>query len=104
MLLVLTTVPNPEEAEELANGIVREKLVACVQILPKMTSIYIWEGEVQHESEHLLLIKTIESRFKELEEFIQANHSYQTPEIAAFATDGVSRDYLKWITDYVSPT
>jgi periplasmic divalent cation tolerance protein len=101
MLLVLTTAPDELEAERLASAIVSAKLGACVQVLPKMTSFYFWEGECKREAEHLLLIKTTESRFKELEAFIIENHSYDTPEIAAFASDGVSSRYLKWLTDYV---
>ncbi|MCA1625671.1 MAG: divalent-cation tolerance protein CutA, partial [Acidobacteria bacterium] len=76
MLVVLTTTPNIEEAENLARKIIEEKLAACVQVLPPMKSFYFWENTVQSESEHLLLIKTIEEKFKELENLIRANHSY----------------------------
>ena len=56
MLIVLTTTPDADEAERLARSIVEQKLAACVQVLPKMTSVYFWEGKVQSEPEHLLLI------------------------------------------------
>jgi len=71
MLIVLTTTPNADEAASLARGIVEAKLAACVQILPKMTSVYFWEGKVQSEPEHLLLIKTLEEKFDALSEFIR---------------------------------
>ena len=102
MLIVLTTAPDNVEAERLANAIVDAKLAACVQILPQMTSVYFWEGKVQSEPEHLLLIKTLDEKFDELSEFIQANHSYDVPEIVAIDTEKVSRNYLKWIADYVT--
>ena len=66
MLVVLTTTPDSEEAKRLAHSLVGEKLAACVQILPKMTSVYFWEGKVQTEPEHLLLIKTLDEKFDAL--------------------------------------
>lgn len=97
MIVVLTTVPDAEEGERLAEMIVNERLAACVQILPPMTSVYIWEGEVQKETEHLLLIKTFGEKFDELERFIRANHSYEVPEIVAMPAWRVSDDYLGWL-------
>ena len=101
MLVVLTTTPNIEEAESLAKKIVGAKLAACVQVLPPMKSFYFWEGEVQNEPEHLLLIKTLEANFAELEKFIKANHSYDVPEIVALSSKDVSSSYLNWIEDYL---
>src|SRR5688500_4262984 len=102
MLIVLTTVSNSDEASRLANSIVESRLAACVQILPQMTSVYFWEGKVQSEPEHLLLIKTLEERFDELSEFIKKNHSYDVPEIVAMADNRVSDDYLTWIRGFTS--
>ncbi len=102
MLVVLTATPNSEEAEHLARAIIEEKLAACVQILPQMTSVYAWEGKVQTEPEHLLLIKTLEEQFDELSEFIKANHTYKVPEIVAIETDRVSEDYLNWASEVLN--
>lgn len=101
MLIVFTTVPNTEEAENLARKIVEAKLAACVQVLPEMKSFYFWENEVQKDSEHLLLIKTSEEKYAELENFIKANHSYDVPEIVAVSSEKVSDDYLKWLKNYL---
>lgn len=101
MLIVLTTTPNTGEAESLANKIVESRLAACVQILPPMTSVYFWEGKIQKDSEHLLLIKTLPEQYDELEKFIQANHSYDVPEIVALAAEKVSESYLSWMRNYV---
>lgn len=97
MLIVLTTFPALREAETLAERLVESKLAVCVQILPLMTSVYIWEGKVQKESEHLLLIKTLEEKYDELAAFIAENHSYQVPEIVAIAAEKVSGPYLDWM-------
>lgn len=99
MLIVFTTTPNSEEAETLAKKIVEAKLAACVQVLPPMKSFYFWEGEVQNEAEHLLLIKTLPEKYSILESFIQGNHSYEVPEIVAVTAEKVSLDYLSWIKE-----
>lgn len=101
MLVVLTTAPNTEEAERLAQKIVEARLAACVQILPQMTSVYFWKNAVQRETEHLLLIKTLPERFNELEKFIQANHSYEVPEIVALSAEKVSENYLGWLKENI---
>src|SRR6187402_2200830 len=99
MLVVLTTVGSAGEGESLARSIVEAKLAACVQILPQMTSVYSWEGQIQTDPEHLLLIKTLEEKFDELREFIEKNHSYDVPEIVAVPAEKVSDDYLKWMSE-----
>ena len=101
MLVVLTTVESAGEADSLARAIVESKLAACVQILPKTTSVYFWEGKVQTEPEHLLLIKTLEEKFDALSEFLQKNHSYDVPEIVAIPAEKISEDYRDWVTKYL---
>ena len=101
MLIVLTTTPTSEEAESLANGLVESRLAACVQILPKMTSVYEWQGKIERSNEHLLLIKTLPEKYKVVEKFILDHHSYETPEIVAIDAEKVSSGYLKWLTDYL---
>ena len=99
MLIVLTTTSDIKEAETLAEKIVRAKLAACVQILPQIKSFYFWEGEIQKDSENLLLIKTLPEKFAELEKFIKENHSYDVPEIVALSAEKVSQNYLDWTKD-----
>ena len=101
MIIVLTTTPNIEEAESLAEKIVAEKLAACVQVLPAMKSFYFWEGAIQKDAENLLLIKTLPEKFDELETFIQTTHSYKVPEIVAIEAEKVSESYLNWMKDYL---
>jgi periplasmic divalent cation tolerance protein len=101
MLVVFTTVPNKEEGETLARKIVEQRLGACVQVLPQMTSFYFWEGEIQKDSEHLILIKTLSEKYKDLQDFIIKNHSYSVPEIIALSAQDVFRGYLEWAEDYL---
>lgn len=102
MLIVLTTTPNNTEAEVLAEKIVDGKLAACVQILPQMKSVYVWEGKLQKENEHLLLIKTLPEKWDELRDFITAHHSYDVPEIVAVDAEKVSEPYQTWLTEVLT--
>ncbi|CAN5213676.1 divalent-cation tolerance protein CutA [soil metagenome] len=99
MLLVFTTCPNIQEADSLAERIVDLRLAACVQIMPMMTSVYIWEGKLQREPEHLLLIKTLPEKWDELQSLIVKYHSYSVPEIVAIDADRISTPYLKWMQE-----
>ncbi|HNQ14174.1 MAG TPA: divalent-cation tolerance protein CutA [Pyrinomonadaceae bacterium] len=99
MLIVFVTTPTETEAETLARRIVEEKLAACVQILPEMTSVYVWKGDVEQERERLMLIKTADERYDELEAFIKANHSYDVPEIVAVGAEKISKGYFDWMSE-----
>lgn len=101
MLIVLTTTPTEEEAEQLASQMVEQKLAACVQVLPNIKSIYFWEGRIQKEGENLLLIKTLDDRYSDLEKFILEHHSYEIPEIVALNSEHVSGSYLKWLSEFI---
>ena len=101
MLIILTTTASTDEAESLANGLVESRLAACVQILPKMTSVYAWEGKIESGSEHLLLIKTLAEKYEAVEKYILDHHSYDTPEIVAVDAEKASAGYLKWLTDHL---
>jgi periplasmic divalent cation tolerance protein len=102
VLIVLTTTPSGEEAASLAEKIIDARLAACVQVLPEMTSFYVWEGKTQREPEHLLLIKTLGSKYDELERFIIANHSYSVPEIVAMNGERASIAYLSWMKELLA--
>ncbi len=101
-IVVMTTVSNETEAEDLARKIVEAKLAACVQILPPMKSVYYWENAIRIDSEQLLLIKTLDEKFDELKSFIQSNHSYDTPEIVALKASAVAENYLDWMSNYLT--
>ena len=102
MLVVLTTTPDISEASSLAEKLVQSKLAACVQIVPHITSVYVWEGKIQNENEQLLMIKTSKEKYSELEKFISENHSYEVPEIVAIDAKHVFEPYLSWLNEYLS--
>lgn len=102
-LIAFVTVANQFEASSLAESLVSERLCACVNILPAIESIYRWEGKVNRDSEVLLLMKTTEERYEELERRIKELHSYTTPEIIALKIKRGSQAYLQWLRQAVSP-
>src|SRR2546429_9683359 len=98
-IVVFMTAPTAEEAARIAEMLLKRKLAACVQILPPMTSIYVWKGEVQRESEILLVAKSTRAKFDELEEAVRTIHSYETPEIIALPIVAGSQPYLSWLSN-----
>lgn len=97
-IVVFMTAPNGEEATRLAEMLVGAHLAACVQILPEMESVYRWQGKVERQPEILLLAKTTQGKFAELEREVRALHSYDTPEIIAVPIIAASTPYLQWLT------
>jgi periplasmic divalent cation tolerance protein len=96
-LLVLTNLPDRAAAERLADALVGERLAACVNILAPCRSIYRWKGELQHDDEHPVLIKTTAERYAALEQAIRAQHPYELPEIIAVPIERGLPDYLDWV-------
>lgn len=96
-LLVLCTCPDRTAAERIAEIVVGERLAACVNIVPGLTSIYRWEGQIQRDAEWLLLIKTRQAVYPPLEARIRELHPYQVPEIIALPIQVGAAAYLDWI-------
>lgn len=95
--IVLTTVASPEEAAELGNALVEERLAACVTLIPAAQSIYRWKGEVESSTETLLLIKTSAEQLAALEARLHELHGYQTPEFLVLKIEAGSQPYLDWL-------
>jgi periplasmic divalent cation tolerance protein len=96
-IIVFMTAPSGEEATRLADLLIGAHLAACVQILPEMESVYRWEGNIERQSEILLLAKTTRAKFVDLEREVRALHSYETPEIVAVPIVAGSNPYLEWL-------
>lgn len=94
---IQTSVFSKEQALEIAEKLVREKLAGCVQVLGPMASFYKWKGKMIRDEEYLLMIKTKESLYKQVEEQIKKMHPYEIPEILALAIIKGNKNYLEWI-------
>ena len=95
--LLLCTCPDSEVATTLAEGLVARKLAACVNILPGIQSVYVWEGKVQRDAEVLLLIKSRRTVYAQIEAFIHQQHPYDVPELIALDIRKGLPQYLQWI-------
>ncbi|MCE5228033.1 divalent-cation tolerance protein CutA [bacterium] len=96
-IVVMTTFDNADAANALARQIVENRLAACVQVLPPMTSTYRWQSKIETAQEYLALIKTRRDHWPALEQFIREHHPYETPEILAIPAVEISDRYQKWL-------
>lgn len=100
--LVLCTCPDQACAEALAKQLVTAKLAACVNIVPAVRSVYLWQGQLETADEYLLLIKTRQDCYHDLESLLHQLHPYDVPEIVALDIREGSTDYLQWMDSCLS--
>ena len=100
-LVVLMTAGSQQEADRIANALVTKMLAACVNVLPGVTSVYRWEGELQRDQEWLLVAKSTRDVLDDLVQCVQAIHSYDLPEVIALPVVGGSEAYLRWVDSEV---
>lgn len=98
-LVVLVTTSNREEASAIAEALVSERLAACVNIVSAVESVYRWEGRINRDNETMMIIKTIDDRYADLERRVKELHSYSAPEIIALRIERGSEQYLTWLRD-----
>ncbi len=98
-ILINCTVPSKKIAVQIAKELVGGGYSACVNIIPKVTSIYKWKGAVHHDKELLLIIKTRKTMFDLVRDRIMALHPYEVPEIISYEISDGSDSYLKWIVE-----
>lgn len=97
-IVVLVTTGKRDEAENIANHIVEERLAACCSLLPAVNSIYRWQGKIHRDEEILMIIKTQKHLFERLSHRIKELHSYEVPEIIALPIVVGHGPYLQWIS------
>ena len=102
-LLVLTNLPDRAAAERIADELIGRQLAACVNILAPCRSVYRWKGEVQHDEEHPVLIKTTAERYAALEQTLRSAHPYEVPEIVAVPIERGLAQYLDWVAAETRP-
>lgn len=102
MILVYISCENKEQAENIGSHLVKDRLAACVQITQSVSSMFLWppkEHKVTSVEETLLIVKTLESKWEQLDELVRKHHTYDTPEIIALPVTHVSKKYLEWLTE-----
>ncbi|MDO8955896.1 MAG: divalent-cation tolerance protein CutA [Deltaproteobacteria bacterium] len=96
-LVVISTAGSEKEGWKIAQKLVEAKLAACVNVIPKVTSFFYWEGKLCQAQEVVLLIKTIQKQLKKIINEIKKIHSYEIPEVISLQVDGGEEGYLKWV-------
>jgi periplasmic divalent cation tolerance protein len=100
-IVVVTTVGTEEQANQMAENLVARRHACCVNILPVHRSVYRWQGRICSDSEFLLVIKTLDSEYEQIERAIKELHSYELPEILAFGVQRGEEGFLQWLTGCV---
>jgi periplasmic divalent cation tolerance protein len=100
-IIVLITAGSQIEAATIAEQLISDRLAACVQILPSIESVYWWKGKIERTPEVLLLAKTTQEKFEDLEKSVRSRHSYDIPEILALPVTAGSAPYLEWLVKNV---
>ncbi|MFC1670756.1 divalent-cation tolerance protein CutA [Spirochaetota bacterium] len=96
-ITIFCTVPTKEVASDIADKLVNDGLAACVNILPEITSIYKWKGEICNDKELLLIIKSSEDQFDNIRKEIIELHPYEVPEVISIMIESGHEPYLNWI-------
>ncbi|HZZ41133.1 MAG TPA: divalent-cation tolerance protein CutA [Acidobacteriaceae bacterium] len=95
--VILSTAGSPEEGERIARALVEQRVAACVNIIPNLTSVYRWEGRIESASEVLLLIKTSAGLVERAESVLRSTHSYEIPEVLVLNPVSGHADYVDWL-------
>lgn len=101
-LVVLVTTPSREVGRDLGRTLLEQGLAACVNVVAGIESLYVWKGELCSDEEALLIIKTRQGVFDELDAAIRDIHPYDVPEVIALSVAAGSQDYLAWINEVVA--
>ena len=99
---VYTTIDNIQDARKIAKTLVEEQLVACVNIMPNIESIYRWRGKVEEDNEFILIAKTVDDNIEKTIRRIKELHSYELPDIIVLPIIGGLKDYLDYIVNETS--
>jgi periplasmic divalent cation tolerance protein len=101
-VIVLTTWPADKDPLAFARLLIDERLAACVNLLPPMTSVYRWQGDVQEDPERQLIIKTTRARVDEVIDRLRARHPYELPECLVLPIERGGAAYLTWLSESVA--
>lgn len=96
-IVIFITASSRKEAGTISQGLVENKLAACVNLVPGVCSVFSWKGKIERAKEILLIAKSTKARLAKIIRFVKANHSYDVPEIIALPIIGGSTAYLEWL-------
>lgn len=99
--ILLINCPTEQAAKDIGRHIMEKRMAACVNILPRTSTMYYWKGQIQDASEILLLVRTKTSQIQRLTEYVLAVHPYEIPEILSFPIEDGSMSYLKWMDEAI---
>ena len=97
-VIIVSTYPNKKSISKIANVLVKNKTIACVNIL-KIDSIYSWNGKIQNSPEYLAIFKTVTKNKTKLKKVITETHPYDVPEIAEINVTSINKLYLNWLIE-----
>src|SRR6266487_1315453 len=97
ILLAISTFPDVETANRIAEALIEEKLAACANLIPAVHSIYHWKGKIESAGEVMVFFKTTQERQAAFEEKLRSLHPYEVPELICIKLDAGSPDYLSWV-------
>ena len=100
-IVLFITTANTEEAQRISRALLEQRKVACVNIVPGVSSFFWWQDKIDSAQENLLIVKTKASQLNELVRLVKELHSYDVPEIIAMPIIGGNQDYLEWIGNEV---
>ena len=98
-IIILVTTKDKAEAEKISKILLTKKLIACANLIEGVDSHFWWQGKIDRAGETLLILKTTQSKFTDIEKEVKVYHSYEMPEIIALPIVDGNTEYLNWISD-----
>lgn len=96
-IIIYVDCETKEQAEKIGQKLLEKKLAACINIIPDISSAYLWKGKIERASECILLIKTLKNKFNQVVGEIKRFHSYETPTIFSLLIDNIDKNCLEWL-------
>jgi periplasmic divalent cation tolerance protein len=103
-VIVLVTTASKQEAEKIAHHLLKQRLIACANIIGPVSSLFHWSGKLENAEEYLIFMKSRRDLFDKLAETVKALHSYEVPEILVLPIVGGSKEYLAWLGSCLEPS
>jgi periplasmic divalent cation tolerance protein len=102
-VVVIITTPNKEDAVKIVRSLLKERLIACANIVGPVSSLFWWQGKIDEENEFLVFMKSHKNLFERISERVMEIHSYDVPEIIALPIIEGSPPYLGWLKTFLQP-